>query len=177
MVSINVTLVVACALVDAAPHSINFTVARLPPRRRRIAKQKRPRSQRGLFSSGLGGAGFSKRAAGLFEKSLAGGAQIVGRRLARAAIRHDLVGDLLAFTQRSKPGTLDGADMHEHIVAAVIRLDEAVTLGCVKPLHGSHAHGIVPSQISDVETHFWRAGEIEFLEGSSAPEPAVPVDS
>src|SRR5437879_3439500 len=107
----------------------------------------------------------------------ASGAQVVGRRLARAAIRHDLVRDLLAFTQRSKPGTLDGADMYEHIVAAVIRLDEAVALGCVEPLHGSHAHGIVPSQISNVETHFWRAGEIEFLEGSSAPEPAVPVDS
>src|SRR5205814_8423625 len=117
------------------------------------------------------------RQAAARRKSLAGGAQIIGRRLARAAIRHDLVGDLLAFTQRSKSGTLDGADMHEHIVAAVIRLDEAVALGCVKPLHGSHAHGIVPSQISTVETHFWRVGESEVLEGSSAPEPAVPVDS
>ena len=57
--------------------------------------------------------------------ALASGAQIVGRRLARAAIRHDLVGDLLAFTQRSKAGALDGADVHEHVVAAVIRLDEA----------------------------------------------------
>src|SRR5205814_10374075 len=108
---------------------------------------------------------------------LTGSAKIVNRRLAKATIRHDLVGDLLAFTQRSKFGTLDGADMHEHIVAAVIRLDEAVALGCVKPLHGSHAHGIVPSQISTVETHFWRVGESEVLEGSSAPEPAVPVDS
>src|SRR5207248_9950624 len=96
---------------------------------------------------------------------------------ARPPVPHGLVGDRLTFTQRSKSGTLDGADMHEHIVAAVIRLDEAVALGCVKPLHGSHAHGIVPSQISTVETHFWRVGEIEFLEGSSAPEPAVPVDS
>src|SRR5207237_8707170 len=67
--------------------------------------------------------------------------------------------------------------MNEHIVAAVIRLDEAVALGCVKPLHGSHAHGIVPSQIATAETHLWRAGEIESLGGAAAPEPAVPRDS
>src|ERR1700686_1184422 len=72
---------------------------------------------------------------------LAGGAQIVGRRLARAAICHDLVADLLAFTQRSKSGALYGADVHEHVVATVIRLNKAEALGRVKPLHGSHAHG------------------------------------
>ena len=75
------------------------------------------------------------------------GAQIVGRRLARAAVGHDLVGDLLALAQRAEAGAFDSADVHEHIVAAVIRLDEAIALGCVKPLHGPHAHGIVPSQI------------------------------
>src|SRR5258708_9910097 len=41
-------------------------------------------------------------AAKAVEIRLAGGAKIVGRRLARAAIRHDFVGDLLAFTQRAK---------------------------------------------------------------------------
>src|SRR6185295_18647446 len=83
------------------------------------------------------------------EKSLSGGAQIVGRRFARAAICHDFVGDLLAFTQRSEAGTLDSADVHEHVIAAVIRLDEAIALGCVKPLHGSHAHGGSP--FSDIQ--------------------------
>src|SRR5450759_570201 len=78
------------------------------------------------------------------EIRLAGGAQIVGRRLARAAISYDLVADLLAFTQRSKSGALYGADVHEHVVATVIRLNEAKTLGRVKPLHGSHAHGGSP---------------------------------
>jgi hypothetical protein len=62
----------------------------------------------------------------------AGGAQIVGRRLARAAIGYDLVADLLAFTQRSKSGTLYGADVHEHVVAAVIRLNKAEALGRVR---------------------------------------------
>src|SRR5882724_11483138 len=84
---------------------------------------------------------------------LASGAQIVGRRLARATIRHDLVADLLAFTQCSKSGALYGADVHEHVVATVIRLNEAKALGRVKPLHGSHAHGGSPFSIDIVEAH------------------------
>src|SRR5471032_1973470 len=84
------------------------------------------------------------RRAGLTEIHLARGAQIVGRRLARTTIGHDLVADLLAFTQRSKSGALYGADVHEHVVATVIRLNEAEALGRVKPLHGSHAHGGSP---------------------------------
>src|ERR1700704_4142525 len=99
------------------------------------------------------------------RNSSAGGAQIVGRRLARAAIRYDFVADLLAFTQRAKSGALYGADVHEHVVATVIRVNEAEALGCVKPLHGSHAHGVVPSQdryirspLSDglVRSNFWK---------------------
>src|SRR4029079_12012114 len=86
------------------------------------------------------------RDSGSRKNPLAGGAQIIGRRLARTAIRHDLVADLLTFTQRAKSGALYGADVHEHVVATVIRLNEAKALGCVKPLHGSHAHGVVPSQ-------------------------------
>ena len=87
------------------------------------------------------------------RKSLSGGAQIVGRRFARATIRHDFVGDLLAFTKRSKSGTLDSADVNEHVIAAIIRLDEAITLGCVKPLHGSHAHGGSPFSDTEVVAH------------------------
>src|ERR1700726_4861576 len=84
--------------------------------------------------------------AGPNEIRSAGGAQIVGRRLARAAIGNDFVADLLAFTQCSKSGALYGADVHEHVVATIIRLNEAKALGCVKPLHGPHAHGRAPSQ-------------------------------
>src|SRR6202035_1798781 len=103
--------------------------------------------------------------AGRYEIRLAGGAQIVGRRLARAAIGYDFVADLLAFTQRAKAGTLNRADVHEHVVATIIRLNEAEALGCVKPLHGSHAHGIVPSRDRQyrsplydglVRSNFWK---------------------
>src|ERR1700731_3952540 len=82
--------------------------------------------------------------AGPNEIRSASGAQVVGRRLARAAICNDFVADLLAFTQRSKSGALYGADVHEHVVATIIRLNEAEALGRVKPLHGSHAHGGSP---------------------------------
>src|SRR5208283_305918 len=84
------------------------------------------------------------QAAGPDAIPLAGGAKIVGRRLARTTIRYDFVADLLAFTQRSKSGALYGADVHEHVVATVIRLNKAEALGRVKPLHGSHAHGGSP---------------------------------
>jgi hypothetical protein len=87
------------------------------------------------------------------ENPSSGGAKIVGRRFARTAICHDFVGDLLALTQRSEAGTLDSADVHEHVIAAIIRLDEAITLGCVKPLHGSHAHGGSPFSDIQVEAH------------------------
>src|SRR3954465_2095356 len=85
--------------------------------------------------------------------ALSSGAQIVGRRFARAAICHDFVGDLLAFTKRSKTGTLDSADVHEHVIAAVIRLAGALALGSVKPLHGSHAHGGSPFSDIQVVVH------------------------
>src|SRR5207244_10213676 len=93
------------------------------------------------------------RARAPWKIALSGGAQIVGRRFARAAICHDFVGDLLAFTQRSEAGTLDSTDVHEHVIAARIRLDEAIALGCVKPLHGSHAHGGSPFSDIQVVAH------------------------
>src|SRR6266576_3606628 len=96
---------------------------------------------------------FSGTLSRIPKDRLSGGAQIVGRRFARAAICHDFVGDLLAFTQRSEAGTLDSADVHEHVIAAVIRLDEAIALGCVKPLHGSHAHGGSPFSDIQVVAH------------------------
>ena len=85
-----------------------------------------------------------------------GCAQIVGRRFAGTAIGDDFVADLLAFTQGSKAGPFDSADVHEHVVAAVIRLDKAIAFGSVKPLYGPHAHGIVPSQDRYNETCFRR---------------------
>ena len=68
------------------------------------------------------------------------GAQIIGRRLAGPSIRYDLIRDLLSLVETVHPGALDGADVHENILAAVIRLDEAKAFLAVEPLYGSLRH-------------------------------------
>src|SRR5689334_25350728 len=66
--------------------------------------------------------------------------EIVGRQLAAAVVSDELELDLLPFSQVAEAGALDGTDMDEGILAAVVRLDEAKALGRVEPLHGSR-HG------------------------------------
>ena len=66
----------------------------------------------------------------------AGGRLDIAHRVRQGARRADFLGVGIGA-----PGPLDRADVNEHVVAAIVRLNEAVALGCVKPLHGSHAHG------------------------------------
>src|SRR5258708_3189971 len=75
------------------------------------------------------------------RRPLAGSAdqrQITRRFL--AAIAHDLVLDLLAFVEPRQAGPLDRRDMDEHVLAAGIRLDEAVTLLRIEPLDRTRSH-------------------------------------
>jgi hypothetical protein len=67
------------------------------------------------------------------------------REIFRADLAAHLVGlqlevDLLALVEAGEARTLDRADMHEHVVAAIARLDEAKTLLAVKPLHCTCRH-------------------------------------
>ena len=55
--------------------------------------------------------------------------EVVRRRLSFPA-QHELEGHFPPFVQRNKAGPLDGADMDEHVLGAILRLDEPVTL-CV----------------------------------------------
>jgi anti-sigma regulatory factor (Ser/Thr protein kinase) len=48
--------------------------------------------------------------------------------------------DGLALVQRAVAARLDGAEVHEDVLAG-LRLDEAVALVGVEPLHGSNSHG------------------------------------
>src|SRR4051794_3639703 len=57
-----------------------------------------------------------------------------------AAIAHEFVLDLLTFVQRAQAGTLDSRHMHENVLTAVRRLNEAVAFGRVKPLDSSASH-------------------------------------
>src|SRR5665213_354242 len=63
--------------------------------------------------------------------SLVGGGEI-GRRVL-AAVARDLVFYFLAFVERSHISALDGGDMDEHVVAAILRFDEAVALLGIEP--------------------------------------------
>src|SRR5207344_2313653 len=44
--------------------------------------------------------------------------------------------------QTTEAGALDGGDVHEHILAAIARLNETKTLLTVEPLHCSRSHFI-----------------------------------
>src|SRR5262245_14179143 len=76
---------------------------------------------------------------------LSDGAQIVRRRLARLSISNNIEGDLLSLIEALHPGAFDRADVHEDILAAIIRLDEAEAFLAVEPLHGSLRHIALPS--------------------------------
>lgn len=45
----------------------------------------------------------------------------------------DLEGNSLAFLEGAYPGSFNGADLHEHVTAAAIWMDEAITLLRVEP--------------------------------------------
>src|SRR5215211_4270934 len=60
--------------------------------------------------------------------------------LAATPVSLNVIGDLLTFREAAHPGPFDGADVHEHILAALIGLNEAVALCFVEPLHGTGRH-------------------------------------
>src|SRR6185437_7642503 len=64
--------------------------------------------------------------------------EIAGRFL--AAIAHDLVLDLLTLIEPRQPGALDRRDVDEDVLAAGIRLNEAVALLRVEPLDRTRSH-------------------------------------
>src|SRR5215472_8594125 len=52
----------------------------------------------------------------------------------------ELEAHLLALVQVAEAGALDGRDMHKHIFRPILRLNEAIALLAVEPLHGSDRH-------------------------------------
>src|SRR5215471_21232517 len=51
-----------------------------------------------------------------------------------------LVAELLALVQIANSGPFDGRNVHEHILRAIVGLDEAVALLGVEPLYSSSSH-------------------------------------
>src|SRR5918994_3544669 len=78
----------------------------------------------------------ARRGAPLLRRRRASRGLKVGRgRLAGAPVGLQLVGDLLTLHEAAHPCPLDGADVDEDVLAAVVRLDKAVALLVVEPLH------------------------------------------
>jgi hypothetical protein len=62
-------------------------------------------------------------------------AEIVGRRLAGPTVGNDLESDLLSFVKVLHTGAFNRADMHEDVLAAIVRLNEAEALLAIEPLN------------------------------------------
>jgi hypothetical protein len=57
-----------------------------------------------------------------------------------AALGHHFVADLLALDEGAHAGALDRTDVHEHVLAAVARLDESEAFLGIEELHGTCGH-------------------------------------
>jgi hypothetical protein len=64
--------------------------------------------------------------------------QVFRRRL--ALVRDFVIAHLGTLIEAAKARSFDGRDMDENVLAAVVRLNEAVALGRVEPLHCTHRH-------------------------------------
>ena len=95
-------------------------------------------------------------------------AQISGRSLAGFTIGNEIEGDVLSLVEAIHSSPFDRADMDEHILAAVSRLNEAISLLAVEPLYSSLRHKIRFSvcacacawiaaalQVPPVQVEFW----------------------
>jgi hypothetical protein len=72
-------------------------------------------------------------------------AQRSGSGFAGTAIPLDFEVDLLAFDEAVQASTLDGGNVDEDVLTAIIGLDEAEALGGVEPLDRSSCHLCIPS--------------------------------
>src|SRR3984885_8371084 len=91
------------------------------------------------------------------------GAEVFRAGLAAHAVDLRFERKLLAFIERTHAGAFDGADMDEHVVAAVIRLNEAEALCRVEPLNCSGSHfNFSKMRIRALCSHDLRASLIRF---------------
>jgi hypothetical protein len=66
--------------------------------------------------------------------------EILSADLAPHLVSLGLEVDLLALSETPKTSPLDRADVNEHILAAVVRLNESEALLAVEPLHSTCRH-------------------------------------
>ena len=66
--------------------------------------------------------------------------KVASGHFARLAVTLHVVAKLLAFYDFAHSRALDGRDVDERVSAAVVRLDEAETLGGIKPFYCACGH-------------------------------------
>lgn len=70
-------------------------------------------------------------------------AQLTRRGLARAAVFFQFVRDLITLVQARQTRAFNRGDVDEHVLAAVLGLNEAKALGRVEPLNDTVRHIIL----------------------------------
>jgi hypothetical protein len=75
-----------------------------------------------------------------FERGWSVDAQPVSRRLAGSSVCDHFEFELLPLVEGAQAGTLDRTDVNEHILAAVVRLNEAKAFLAVEPLYSARTH-------------------------------------
>src|ERR1700686_3713723 len=86
--------------------------------------------------------------------------QILRRSL--PLVGHFLIAHLCTLIECAEPSFFNRGDVHEHILAAVVRLNESIALCRVEPLHRSSCHlGRLPYPIGprDNLTPIWKASK------------------
>src|SRR5690349_3346031 len=86
------------------------------------------------------GSGFEE-AQKLCARSSLGLLDVVDGDLAAAAVLGGVEGDLLTFNKIAHAGALESGGVDEHVLAAIVRLDEAEALHVVVKFHSAHDHG------------------------------------
>jgi hypothetical protein len=61
-----------------------------------------------------------------------------------APVRDNIERNLGALIEAAKARSFYGRDVHEHVLAAAIRRDEAITFLSIKPLHFTSRHVLTP---------------------------------
>src|SRR5262245_21101232 len=75
----------------------------------------------------------------------AGDDEVDGLRTLALLVGLDIEGEALPLGQRFEPGSLDGGDVHKHVAAAIVRLDETVAaLGIEELDRTCHGHRETP---------------------------------
>src|SRR3954454_24702114 len=101
------------------------------------ARWRQPGNEEAAREGGLEDGARSPARVGLALRSL----DVVDRDLAGAAVLGGVEGHLLAFNEAADAGALERRRMDEHVLAAVVGLDEAEAFLIVVEFHGARGHG------------------------------------